>query len=173
MNKIHLSISFEPMTRDQAAVLARWTYEGTYSIYSMDDSDECINELMNGEYFLGVDPQRNNEVIGYICSGNSARVPGGYPAGIYEQSDCLDIGLGLRPDLTGKGIGQSFLIEAMGFLSVKYATTSFQLVVAAFNERAIKVYERAGFRRGDCFPSKVEDRKIEFLALKCLDDIGV
>ncbi|RCX21429.1 acetyltransferase (GNAT) family protein [Fontibacillus phaseoli] len=172
MSNIHFPITFEPMTRDRAAVLSRWTYEGIYSIYSMEDSDECISELMNGEYFLGIDPRRN-EVIGYICSGNSARVPGGYPAGIYEHHDCLDIGLGLRPDLTGKGIGQSFLIEAMGFLSVRYAITSFQLVVAAFNERAIKVYERTGFRKGECFPSKVEDREIEFLAMKCLDDIGI
>jgi ribosomal-protein-alanine N-acetyltransferase len=156
--------NFQPMTEEYASTICNWKYHGPYSIYSMDGSYECICELMNSEYFYVMDNE--NSLVGYICSGNSARVPGGYQIGIYDNSKHLDIGLGLKPDFTGKGIGQQFLSQGINFLKEQFKVQSFQLVVAMFNERAIKVYERTGFIKGLSFKSKVDDQEIDFIVMR-------
>lgn len=154
---------FHPMTKEFAFRISAWKYQDQYSIYSMDDSYECIDELMNEEYFCALDNQ--DRLIGYICTGNSARVPGGYQIGIYNNDKQIDIGLGLNPDFTGKGRGVEFLSQAIHFLESHFQVQNFQLVVASFNERAIKVYERAGFIKGVCFTSMVDKEEVEFLSM--------
>jgi ribosomal-protein-alanine N-acetyltransferase len=57
----------------------------------------------------------------------------------------VDVGLGLRPDLTGRGLGAGFLEEVLAETRSRHAPERVTLSVAAFNERAIVVYERAGF----------------------------
>lgn len=49
-------------------------------------------------------------------------------------------------DLTGRGLGLEFFRTGPRFGRERYRPRLVQLHVAAFNERAIKVYERAGFR---------------------------
>jgi len=142
-----------------AEEIITWMYEDEYSMYSFSGSKEELNELMNGDYYSALDQGR---LIGYICSGQSARVPGGFTIGLYDEQEYMDIGLGLKPSLTGKGLGFDFLKQSIKFLNNKLNTTKFRLVVAEFNERAIKVYERAGFIRFQEFYSK----DIKFLSLK-------
>ena len=62
-----------------------------------------------------------------------------------------EIGLGLRPDLTGRGLGESFLRACLHFASAALGAQSCTLAVAAFNRRAITVYERAGFQEAGRF----------------------
>ena len=58
----------------------------------------------------------------------------------------LDYGLGLRPDLTGLGLGLEFFLAGLAFARELYRPSRVFLHVAEFNERARRVYERAGFR---------------------------
>lgn len=60
----------------------------------------------------------------------------------------VELGLGLRPDLCGKGWGRAFLGQILRFLEENYTFESCILSVAAFNQRAIKVYRACGFE--DC-----------------------
>ena len=57
----------------------------------------------------------------------------------------LDYGLGLRPDLTGRGLGLEFFLSGLEFAREQYEPRRVFLHVAEFNQRAIRVYERAGF----------------------------
>ncbi|WP_240479787.1 GNAT family N-acetyltransferase [Paenibacillus wynnii] len=118
---------------------------------------------MNGEYFCAFNP--DNAIIGYICIGDSARVTGGYVNGIYSSAKYVDIGLGLKPELTNKGFGYNFLTSSIQFLKDQYDIHEFQLVVASFNERAIKVYERVGFVKGVHFKSRIDDIEIDFVVM--------
>ena len=59
----------------------------------------------------------------------------------------MEIGLGLRPDLTGRGLGLDFFRAGVEFARERFRPALIVLNVAAFNERAIAVYERAGFVR--------------------------
>jgi [ribosomal protein S18]-alanine N-acetyltransferase len=58
----------------------------------------------------------------------------------------LDYGLGLRPDLTGQGLGLEFFRAGLAFARERYEPQCVYLHVAEFNERARPVY----ILRTDC-----------------------
>lgn len=164
VQKINKIFSFRPMALQDANNIIHWTYEAEFSIYSFSGSKDDINELMTGDYFSVFDVK--NELIGYLCHGAAARVPGGITAGIYIDEEHIDIGLGLRPDLTGKKIGATFLNQGIRFLRYTLKTTKFRLVVLKFNIRAIKVYQKTGFYKCDEFYSKVKGNDELFVSMK-------
>lgn len=155
---------FQALTKEHAVEIGSWCYDGPYKMYSMDGSDEELVELMSGEYFAGLKSEQ--ELVGFLCKGIAARVPGGYSAGIYTDSAILDIGLGLKPEVTNKGVGFEFMSSGLSFLYKRYQPSAFQLVVAAFNERAIKVYERIGFVKCGSFKNKSFDRELDFIVMR-------
>ena len=129
--------AIQPMDATHADIITRWHYEGQYHIYSMDGT---YDELLNGDYYILL---CDGTLIGFYCYGKSARVPlHGYD---YEDNGCLDMGLGLSPDLCGQGIGASFIKAGILFARDAFSLQCVRLTVAGFNQRAIKVYERAGF----------------------------
>ncbi|MRH41838.1 GNAT family N-acetyltransferase [Aquibacillus halophilus] len=130
-----------PMKLDQANSISQWKYDEPYDLYNPDDSDEGINELLNGDYYVALN---GNEVVGYFCFGSSAQVPGAIMERLYKE-DGVDIGLALRPDLTGKGLGKTFIIHGINFAFYTFQSRKLRLSVACFNKRAIKVYQDAGF----------------------------
>jgi len=66
-------------------------------------------------------------------------------AQLVADGGTVDVGLGLRPDLTGRGLGARFLEAVLAEARSRHAPDRLTLSVAAFNRRAITVYERAGF----------------------------
>lgn len=133
---------FTLMTKEAAFEISQWTYPDIYSCYSFDGSSD-ITELMNGEYYVAFD--NDNKIIGYICFGKSAQIPT-LEKDIYIDETALDIGLGLNPALCGKGFGSKFLADGISFAKQKFSASDYRLTVATFNQRAIKVYERIGFK---------------------------
>ncbi|MCY0876511.1 MAG: GNAT family N-acetyltransferase, partial [Firmicutes bacterium] len=86
---------------------------------------------------------------GFYCIGESAQVPSGVKVGAYRtQRDVVDFGIGMRPDLTGQGLGTEFLAHVLGQIVSDYLCADIRLTVAAFNNRAIRLYERFGFQMG-------------------------
>lgn len=151
------------MNEKHAALISKWKYEEPYSIYSMEESAEDISELLNGDYYYVLNGEE--ELAAFICTGGSARIPGGYKAGIYDEDGYIDFGLGLNPALTGKGYGAAFLTSSLQFIRERYNNSRIRLVVALFNERAIKVYERSGLVKGLIFKSSIGEQDIDFLVM--------
>lgn len=124
-----------PMTLEWAGQIQEWTYEAPYDFYNQSPSEEGIDELMTYQAML-----EDHELIGFYCIGAAAQVPNStYP----YSSDFTDIGLGMRPDLTGKGYGKSFVTYVMERATER--GEPLRLTVASFNERAIHLYETLGF----------------------------
>ena len=90
------------LTIEEAKKINTWTYEEPYSLYSFSGEKEVIEELLDGTYYGCCDDQ--GDLIGYFCFGANAQVPGGRDANLYGGEDVIDIGLGMKPALTGKGI---------------------------------------------------------------------
>ena len=115
-----------PLSAEERTLLDGWRYDPPYEFYNGED-----DPVLNPERFFVV--REDDEVLGFYYFD--------------ERSDTVEIGLGLRPDLTGKGLGLEFFLEGVAFAHDRFPGSRVTLNVAAFNERAITVYERAGFRR--------------------------
>ncbi|MGH3090546.1 MAG: GNAT family N-acetyltransferase [Rubrobacteraceae bacterium] len=154
--------AFEPMTEKEAHEVASWRYDPPYDFYDVvnnpEDLDELLDPAKRKDYFSVIS---NGELIGYFCFGAEAQVPGGDHSG-----DAIDVGLGLRPDLTGKGLGLGFLEAGLAFARRRFSLASFRLSVAEFNERAIKVYERAGFAKAGRFIQQTNGARHPFISME-------
>jgi [ribosomal protein S18]-alanine N-acetyltransferase len=138
-------ITIGPMTEDAARAVLAWRYEDIYAVYNADPHDlhEGLREMLDGSYYAATDEQ--GTLVGFFCIGAPAQVPGGHLCGLYAD-DALDIGLGMRPDLTGRGLGREFLTAGLDFPRRRFAPATFRLAVATFNQRAIRLYEKVGFQ---------------------------
>lgn len=132
-----------PMLRKHQQAISQWKYEGIYAFYNRtrpleyDEKDDIRVE----DAFVCLDD--DSCVAGYFHFGKEAQIP--TIENYLYTSDYLDIGLGLRPDLCGQGLGIAFVALGMEYAEHIYKMDKFRLSVAIFNERAIKVYLKAGF----------------------------
>jgi [ribosomal protein S18]-alanine N-acetyltransferase len=140
--KILMKLSFTEMDETNARKILAWRYAEPYSCYNPNRSDlendlQILTAPQNLYYAMS---DENGVLAAYVCFGQEARVAGGS----YTE-DALDIGCGARPDLTGRGFGSSVIQAGIGFAQDKFAPRAFRATVAAFNQRALKLCERAGF----------------------------
>lgn len=133
---------FVPMTKEFAREIAHWSYPDQYALYSFNGTQEAIDELLSGRYYVLADA--SGHALGFVCFGNAARIRVESPAKAYLQT-AMDIGLGMAPDLCGRGTGSEFFCQCLDFALQLFGNVTLRLAVAAFNQRAIKVYIRAGF----------------------------
>ena len=90
-------VTIVPMRQPEAVEIAdRWKYPGEYAFYDMtadpEDYEEIVTPEKRGDRYFSV--FSGNELTGFFCVER-------------EDSD-IEIGLGLRPDLTGQGRGVFF-----------------------------------------------------------------
>jgi ribosomal-protein-alanine N-acetyltransferase len=142
--------TFRKMDEPSAHKIIRWRYDPPYDMYNCDpnNAEETIKSFLDPQYQYHSLWDKAGELVGYCCFGEDARVPGG----IYG-AQALDIGGGLRPDLTGQGLGSGFMEATIEFARRHFAPVAFRATVAAFNERALRVCEKAGYRRVQSFES--------------------
>lgn len=134
--------SVVPVTRDHARDIAGWRYPGAFAVYNFgDDVADTVTWALEPGNRVHVLLAEDGSLAAYCSYGVDGRVPGWR----YDDS-ALDVGLGLRPELTGRGLGQRVLEAACAFAEASLGATSLRVTVAAFNERALEVCRRAGFR---------------------------
>jgi ribosomal-protein-alanine N-acetyltransferase len=89
-----MKFAFQPMDEDCAHAIASWRYGGIYAFYDMEQDVEDLEELVdprgwNDHCYAVTDDQ--GDLVGFFC--------------FERENDVVVIGLGLRPDLTGRGPG--------------------------------------------------------------------
>lgn len=153
------SYRFASLRWRDARAISRWHYDGVYAFYDQD-----ILPMLSLALFRS--PLRMLGLEAFVVFGDS--VGANERIGIFtfiQRGGVIEIGLALRPDLTGRGLGLSFFEAGLNFARDRYAPTRFTLDVATFNVRAQRVYERAGFRPLDTFSRRFKGKQCEFLAM--------
>lgn len=128
-------MKIEPMDEQRAFEYIKWQYDEPYVFYNIPLSgvEETIAEVKgdNGIDFYSV-LDDNNTLFG-----------------MYEYSfdkGIMNIGLGIRPDLCGRGNGRTFVRDCISYGRKKYAYIGLiRLMVVDFNVRAIHLYHAMGF----------------------------
>lgn len=149
-----MKFEFQPMDQDWARAIAGWHYEGIYAFYDMEQDAGDLEELLDpnswkDHTYAVTDDQ--GDLVGFFC--------------FEPQKEGVVIGLGLRPDLTGRGWGQSFLEAGLELAREKYRPAAFLLSVATFNQRAIHVYRKAGFEDAEVYLHETNGGQYEFLRM--------
>lgn len=150
------------MNHSYKCEILKWKYSKPYNVYNFPELKLNPEIVINDKYFACTNECL--ELVGYYCIDEEARVITNESA-IYYTDDFLDMGLSMKPDLVGQGIGLSFVQFGVIFLISKY-NKRIRLTVACFNERAIKVYKRAGFSEGERFMRYTQDYEYEFMIMR-------
>jgi len=148
-------IEVAPMTQEEAEEIAGWRYEPPYDFYDADADHRDLAELL--------DPIRRGDT--YFSARDTRGALVGF-FGFRREGDVVGVGVGLRPDLTGRGLGQSLLEAGLAFARDRFGPRRFTLAVAAFNQRAITVYERAGFVRTRSFEHETNGGLCSFVEME-------
>jgi RimJ/RimL family protein N-acetyltransferase len=120
-----VKLTIAEMTEEGRVEMRSWRYPPPYDFYDGD-----VDPVLNPERHFGAFDEQG-ELVGFYY--------------FEPKPPDLDYGLGLRPDLTGRGFGLEFFLAGLEFARERYAPRRVYLHVAEFNERARKVYERGGF----------------------------
>ena len=142
------------MDAADAREISGWRYVPSYDFYDPAADPADLAELLDPErrrdvYFSALDEE--NGLVGFFQFEKEAKT--------------VDVGLGLRPDLTGRGLGVDFVRSGLEFAMERFSPERFTLSVATFNARAIGVYERAGFRKGEVYTHETNGGEHEFLSM--------
>ena len=152
--------TFAPLTEAEARDIVSWRYEPPYDIYNghPDLLEDSVAWLLTPAFQYHAIHDENMDLIGFCCFGEDATVPGGlYPP------DALDIGIGLRPELTGQGLGVPVLTAILAHALRTYEPTAFRATIATFNLRSQAVFRHLWFVPEMTF---VSERGREFVIVR-------
>lgn len=148
---------FRPLRSSEARTILNWRYSPPYDSYNdtssgpeLDAAASDMAQASSGYFALH---NAAGELEGFCCVGQEARVPGGD----YSR-EALDIGVGMRPDLTGQGLGDAFMQAVLAFLVERYQPRRLRATVALFNERAQALCRSLGFAEVDRFARPSDGR---------------
>jgi ribosomal-protein-alanine N-acetyltransferase len=136
-----MRIEIRPLTVIDVASMRTWHYDPPYDPYDIDadpsDVELMLAAAVSGEGWYGAEDVETGEIVGFFE--------------FVILGDQVEVGLGLRPDLTGRGLGAGFIERGLDFARERWSPATFALDVYEWNERAIRAYERAGFVRGEVY----------------------
>ena len=121
-------------TEAEKNAITAWTYDGAYAVYNTAPYAE---QKARG---VGFANPRNNF---YAFYDGAALV--GF-INLYEEEAEVFFGIGVRPDCCGRGYGQQMTRSACAISRSRFPGKPLYLEVRTWNIRAIKCYEKAGFR---------------------------
>jgi len=137
---------FHRVDENHARAIFSWRYEPPYDFYNNSEEDTRLIQYL-------LHPQNNfysildeNSLVAYCSFGQDGQVIGGH-----YRDEALDIGFGIRPDLTGRGKGVEYAKAVLEFADTLFKPKAFRVTIAAFNKRAIRVWQKLEFEHQQSF----------------------
>ena len=158
-----MKLTFQLIDEQTARTILNWRYEPPYDLYNLDPENfeselEMLLDAENRYYTLW---DESNSIIGYCCFGGEAQVSGGD----YSQKG-LDLGMELRPDRTGQGQGTQFIQALVAFAQQNFQAEQLRVTIAAFNQRALRAWQKAGFKAIGEFSRRSDSQRFVILMRK-------
>ncbi|CAM4009063.1 hypothetical protein [Saccharibacillus endophyticus] len=72
--EVQIGWELRPLTLPDAKRINHWSYEPPYSMYSFSGDHEDLQDLISENYLGAYDAE--GELVGFLCSGEAAQVPG-------------------------------------------------------------------------------------------------
>jgi ribosomal-protein-alanine N-acetyltransferase len=121
------------LTIEDGMEIAMWHYPGAWAVY------DALEAPQADEGYWAVTGS-DDQLVGFCCLGDAAR-----PAGLEHEPGTLDVAIGIRPDLTGQGLGSE-----LGKVAVDYAQSvsdgrRLRCALPEWNERGLETARAAGF----------------------------
>lgn len=149
-----MKLEFRVPTKSDVEDILTWKFEGIYSFY---DNDIDVNKM---EWIKSIVDSDND----FAIYDEHNRLIGNCGFEYIDESFC--VGVQMRPDITGKGFGTEFVKAIVEFGKQKYNLEHMDLMVTKFNKRAIRVYEKLGFKIVEEFVNTIRGNDYDFMAMR-------
>ncbi|GAA0138149.1 GNAT family protein [Paenibacillus sp. YSY-4.3] len=137
MDKRDIQFKIVPMEERHGEAISTWRYDSPYDIYSwlpweqMKALDvEFGNPALRAEQYVSILDEEGN-LAGF--------------AQYFPMENVTRLGIGMRPDLCGHGLGKSFVLTIVKEAQRRAPSDVIDLEVLTWNTRAIRAYQKSGF----------------------------
>lgn len=132
-----------PMESLHAGEICEWEYNPPYNIYGWMSWEQM--QALGVEFG---DPQLRSEQYVSVVDGQGILC--GF-AQLFPMEGVVRLGVGMRPDLCGNGMGQQFMKAIVQAALARYPEREIDLEVLTWNQRAIRAYQKSGFTITDTY----------------------
>ncbi|GIN39243.1 GNAT family N-acetyltransferase [Heyndrickxia oleronia] len=152
-----MSFIIRKRTLEDVNQFLTWTYEGIYSFYDNNIQQEKVDgfkQSIDSDKAFSV-VNEDNELVGnceFFDVGD-------------EGEEIIAVSVQMKPTFTGNGYGISFVNAIIEQGRELFKFNHLELIVVDFNIRAIKVYEKVGFRKIGEIENEIRGRKYNFIIM--------
>ncbi|MBW4664300.1 MAG: GNAT family N-acetyltransferase [Chroococcus sp. CMT-3BRIN-NPC107] len=141
--------NFHLIDTNSVSAIVNWRYEPPYDLYNYLEEDATLQYFLNPQNNFYKIVNENGDLVGYCSFGQDGQVSGGD-----YRYDALDIGMRIRPDLAGQGKGIEYANAVLGFTENLLKPKAFRVTIAAFNRRALRLWQKLEFEPQQSFERK-------------------
>ncbi|MFC5470001.1 GNAT family N-acetyltransferase [Cohnella suwonensis] len=135
-------LALEPMTEEDGEAICEWRYPSPYERFKWPEWErmkknglEFADADIRSRQYLAVRETEGGELVGY--------------AQLFPMEGVVRLGMGLRPDRCDRGWGTLLTRMLVREALRRQPGAEVDLEVEQWNKRAIRVYEKTGFKRTD------------------------
>lgn len=154
-------MTLHAMTESYAKEICGWKYDGEYSVYNYPDWETCRKNKWN----IADRRKLNREFRALVTQEDGRDVLCGFLR-LTSEDGAINLGLGLRPDLCGRGLGVELMTIAINEYKRRFPRLALELDVRPFNKRAITCYMKSGFVVMGRFTGRTPAGETEFLHMR-------
>jgi RimJ/RimL family protein N-acetyltransferase len=126
-------LAVRPLTIEDGMDIAMWRYPGPWAVY------DALEAPRPDEGYWAICDDRDR-LVGFCCLGDCARA-----VGLEAQPGALDVAIGVRPELTGQGLGTEVGRVAVGYARQVSDGRRLRCAVRDWNTAGLETARQAGF----------------------------